>query len=113
MPPFRGGDAGRFREWPMKHLEYPSEIACATGSETVIVGFVVECDGSVTASEMKGGKHPALKRALWRTILKCTRWTPGIRRDSARGVMRTVSVRFSMPVIFHAPRIRLVLLRNP
>ena len=86
--------------------------ACATGPERRIAGFVVECDGSVTVSEMEGGEYPALKRALWRTVPGRPRWTPGMMRDSASGVMRTVPVRFGMPVIAHAPEIRLVLPRS-
>lgn len=83
-----------FREYVMKHLEYP-EIAAEKGIEgTVYVEFVVNKKGDVTNVKIKRGADPLLDAEAIRVIKSSTQWKPGKQRG------QLVNVAFVFPIMF-------------
>ena len=93
-PSFKGGDANAFSKWVASKLVYP-EIAKENGVQgRVVVGFVVERDGSITDVQILRGVDPSLDREAMRVVKSMPRWTPGKQNGSA------VRVKYQVPVSF-------------
>ena len=94
MPTFKGRGLLGFRNWVIKHLEYPS-IAAENGiSGTVYVTFVVEPTGNISNIEILRGVDPALDKEAIRVIKSCPKWEPGKQRG------KPVRVAFNFPIKF-------------
>ena len=93
MPMFPGGDAalmGYLRD----NMHYPT-VAAENGVQgRVVVGFVVERDGSITDVKVLRSVDPSLDREAMRVVKSMPRWTPGKQNGSA------VRVKYQVPVTF-------------
>ena len=93
MPLFPGGDAalmGYLRD----NIHYPT-VAAENGVQgRVVVGFVVERDGSITDVNVLRSVDPSLDREAVRVVKSMPRWTPGKQNGSA------VRVKYQVPVTF-------------
>lgn len=92
VPP--GGSTEAMLKWIKKNMNYP-EIAAENGVQgTVVVQFVVERDGSVTAVTVVRSVDAALDKEAVRVISKMGQWKPGKQRG------KPVRSRYSVPVVF-------------
>ena len=93
MPMFPGGDPalmGYLRD----NIHYPT-VAAENGVQgRVVVGFVVERDGSITDVNIIRSVDPSLDREAMRVVKSMPRWTPGKQNGSA------VRVKYQVPVTF-------------
>lgn len=93
MPMYPGGDAalmGYLRD----NIHYPT-VAAENGVQgRVVVGFVVERDGSITDVKILRGVDPSLDREAMRVVKSMPRWNPGKQNGSA------VRVKYQVPVSF-------------
>ena len=93
MPMFPGGNEalmGYLRD----NIHYPT-VAAENGVQgRVVVGFVVERDGSITDVNILRGVDPSLDREAMRVVKSMPKWTPGKQNGSA------VRVKYQVPVSF-------------
>lgn len=93
MPMFPGGDAA-LMSYLANNIHYPT-VAAENGVQGgVVVGFVVERDGSITDVSVLRGVDPSLDREAMRVVKSMPRWTPGKQNGSA------VRVKYQVPVAF-------------
>ena len=93
MPLFPGGDAA-LMAYLRDNIHYPT-IAAENGVQgRVVVGFVVERDGSITDVKILRGVDPSLDREAMRVVKSMPRWNPGKQNGSA------VRVKYQVPVSF-------------
>ena len=93
MPMFPGGDAA-LMSYLANNIHYPT-VAAENGVQgRVVVGFVVERDGSITDVSVLRGVDPSLDREAMRVVKSMPRWTPGKQNGSA------VRVKYQVPVAF-------------
>ena len=93
MPMYPGGDAalmGYLRD----NIHYPTVAAEYGVQGRVVVGFVVERDGSITDVKVLRSVDPSLDREAMRVVKSMPRWTPGKQNGSA------VRVKYQVPVTF-------------
>ena len=93
MPMFPGGD-GALMGYLRDNIHYPT-VAAENGVQgRVVVGFVVERDGSITGVNILRGVDPSLDREAMRVVKSMPKWTPGKQNGSA------VRVKYQVPVSF-------------
>lgn len=93
MPMFPGGD-GALMSYISQNKHYPT-IAAENGIHgRVIVGFVVERDGSINDVNILRGVDPSLDKEALRIVRSMPKWTPGKQNGSA------VRVKYQIPVSF-------------
>ncbi len=93
MPMFPGGDAA-LMAYLRDNMHYPT-VAAENGVQgRVIVGFVVERDGSITDVNVLRSVDPSLDREAMRVVKGMPKWTPGKQNGSA------VRVKYQVPVTF-------------
>lgn len=93
MPMYPGGDGALFG-YLRDNIHYPT-VAAENGVQgRVVVGFVVERDGSITDVKILRGVDPSLDREAMRVVKSMPKWTPGKQNGSA------VRVKFQVPVSF-------------
>lgn len=93
MPMYPGGDAA-LMGYLHDNIHYPT-IAAENGVQgRVVVGFVVERDGSITDVKILRGVDPSLDREAMRVVKSMPRWNPGKQNGSA------VRVKYQVPVSF-------------
>ena len=93
MPMFPGGDPALMR-YLSSNIHYPT-VAAENGVQgRVVVGFVVERDGSITDVNVLRSVDPSLDREAMRVVKSMPRWTPGKQNGSA------VRVKYQVPVTF-------------
>ena len=93
MPTFPGGDAALMK-YLQENTQYPT-IAAENGVQgRVVVGFVVEKDGSITDVTVIKSQDPSLDREAARVVKSMPRWIPGKQNGSA------VRVKYQVPVTF-------------
>ena len=93
MPMFPGGDAA-LMSYLANNIHYPT-VAAENGVQgRVVVGFVVERDGSITDVNVLRSVDPSLDREAMRVVKSMPRWTPGKQNGSA------VRVKYQVPVAF-------------
>ena len=93
MPMFPGGDAA-LMAYLRDNIHYPT-VAAENGVQgRVVVGFVVERDGSITDVNVLRSVDPSLDREAMRVVKGMPRWTPGKQNGSA------VRVKYQVPVTF-------------
>lgn len=93
MPSFPGGQAA-LMSFLSSNIKYPV-IAQENGVQgRVIVGFVVERDGSITDVKVMRSVDPSLDREAQRVVRAMPRWKPGKQNGSA------VRVKYTVPVVF-------------
>lgn len=93
MPLFPGGDAA-LMAYLRDNIHYPT-VAAENGVQgRVVVGFVVERDGSITDVNVLRSVDLSLDREAMRVVKGMPRWTPGKQNGSA------VRVKYQVPVTF-------------
>ena len=93
MPSFPGGQ-GALMSFLNSNIKYPV-VAQENGVQgRVIVGFVVERDGSITDVKIMRSVDPSLDREAQRVVRAMPRWKPGKQNGSA------VRVKYTVPVVF-------------
>ena len=93
MPMFPGGD-GALMGYLRDNIHYPT-VAAENGVQgRVVVGFVVERDGSITDVNILRGVDPSLDREAMRVVKSMPKWNPGKQNGSA------VRVKYQVPVSF-------------
>lgn len=93
MPMYPGGD-GALMGYLRDNIHYPT-VAAENGVQgRVVVGFVVERDGSITDVKILRGVDPSLDREAMRVVKNMPKWTPGKQNGSA------VRVKYQFPVSF-------------
>ena len=93
MPLFPGGDAA-LMAYLRDNIHYPT-VAAENGVQgRVVVGFVVERDGSITDVNVLRSVDPSLDREAMRVVKSMPRWNPGKQNGSA------VRVKYQVPVSF-------------
>ena len=93
MPMYPGGD-GALMGYLRDNIHYPT-VAAENGVQgRVVVGFVVERDGSITDVKVLRSVDPSLDREAMRVVKSMPRWTPGKQNGSA------VRVKYQVPVTF-------------
>lgn len=93
MPAFPGGDAALMK-YLQENTNYPT-IAAENGVQgRVVIGFVVEKDGSITDVTVIKSQDPSLDREATRVVKSMPRWIPGKQNGSA------VRVKYQVPVTF-------------
>lgn len=93
MPMYPGGDAA-LMQYLSSNIHYPT-VAAENGVQgRVVVGFVVERDGSITDVNVMRSVDPSLDREAVRVVKNMPRWTPGKQNGSA------VRVKYQVPVTF-------------
>ena len=93
MPSFPGGQ-GALMAFLSSNIKYPV-VAQENGVQgRVIVGFVVERDGSITDVKVMRSVDPSLDREAQRVVRAMPRWKPGKQNGSA------VRVKYTVPVVF-------------
>ena len=93
MPMFPGGE-GALVGYLRDNIHYPT-VAAENGVQgRVVVGFVVERDGSITDVNILRGVDPSLDREAMRVVKSMPKWTPGKQNGSA------VRVKYQVPVSF-------------
>ena len=93
MPMYPGGD-GALMGYLRDNIHYPT-VAAENGVQgRVVVGFVVERDGSITDVKILRGVDPSLDREAMRVVQNMPKWTPGKQNGSA------VRVKYQVPVSF-------------
>ncbi|RYZ52811.1 MAG: tetratricopeptide repeat protein, partial [Sphingobacteriales bacterium] len=81
-----------------KHTELPEGVEenCVTG--TVLVGFIVNEDGSVDSVQALYGPHPVLEKVSVQAIKKSSgRWKPGSFHDTTVRVRMTQLMTYNFP----------------
>ncbi|WP_418580922.1 energy transducer TonB [Prevotella sp.] len=93
MPMYPGG-YGALMGYLRDNIHYPT-VAAENGVQgRVVVGFVVERDGSITDVKILRGVDPSLDREAMRVVKSMPRWNPGKQNGSA------VRVKYQVPVSF-------------
>ena len=93
MPSFPGGQ-GALMAFLSSNVKYPV-VAQENGVQgRVIVGFVVEKDGSITDVKVMRSVDPSLDREAQRVVKSMPKWKPGKQNGSA------VRVKYTVPVLF-------------
>lgn len=93
MPMYPGG-YGALMGYLRDNIHYPT-VAAENGVQgRVVVGFVVERDGSITDVKILRGVDPSLDREAMRVVKSMPKWTPGKQNGSA------VRVKYQVPVSF-------------
>lgn len=92
-----GGDLYAFRQWVEERVHYPREAIDEKIEGRVVVGFIVEVDGSISHIEPLTSPSQMLSDEVVRVLESAPRWTPG--RDGGR----KVRVKLLLPVRFDLP----------
>ena len=93
MPMFPGGDAA-LMQYLKQNIHYPA-VAAENGVQgRVVVGFVVERDGSITDVNVLRSVDPSLDKEAVRVVKSMPKWNPGKQNGSA------VRVKYQVPVSF-------------
>jgi len=95
MPSFKGGGLEKFREWTIRHTNYPQEAVDRKIKGLVVLSFIVEKDGSVSTVTILKGVNPLLDNEAVKVISGSPKWSPGLQRG------QTVRVRYTIPVNFN------------
>lgn len=93
MPSFPGGQ-GALMYFISSNLAYPATARESMIQGRVIVGFVVERDGSISNVKVSRSVDPALDKEAMRVVKSMPKWKPGKQNSSA------VRVKYTVPVIF-------------
>ena len=93
MPSFPGGQ-GALMYFISSNLAYPATARESMIQGRVIIGFVVERDGSISNVKVSRSVDPALDKEAMRVVKSMPKWKPGKQNGSA------VRVKYTVPVIF-------------
>lgn len=93
QPTFKEGDV---RAWLARNMQYPP-VAAENGIQgRVVVGFVVERDGSISHVQVLRGVDPSLDKEAVRVVKSMPKWNPGMQNGSPVRVKYNVPVQFKL-----------------
>jgi len=93
MPAYPGGQEALLK-YLRDNIHYPT-VAAENGVQgRVVVGFVVEKDGSISDVNIMKGQDPSLDREAMRVVKSMPKWIPGKQNGSS------VRVKYQVPVTF-------------
>ena len=95
MPEFPGGSMGLL-EYLRTTIRYPQEAKVKNIQGRVMVGFVVEKDGSITEATVVKSVDKLLDDEALRVISIMPKWSPGTQRGEAVRVKYTVPISFRL-----------------
>ena len=93
MPSFTGGQDA-LNLFLANNVKYPVAAAENGIQGCVRVGFIVECDGSLSNVKVERSVDPALDKEAVRVVKAMPKWQPGKAKGS------TVRVKFTVPIVF-------------
>ena len=93
MPEYPGGMEALF-EYMKNNVKYPEKAKEQKIEGRVVVGFIVEKDGSISEVHSLKAVHPLLEQEAIRVVNNMPKWIPG----KVKG--KPVRVSFALPVIF-------------
>ena len=93
MPAFPGGDIALL-EYLDNNIHYPTTAAENNVQGRVIIGFVVERDGSISSVQVLRSVDPSLDEEAMRVVKSMPKWIPGKQNGS------TMRVKFQVPITF-------------
>ena len=93
MPEFPGGEQAMIN-FVATNVTYPKEAMEKEISGRVLVGFIVEKDGSITETEVVKGIGGGCDEEAVRVVKAMPKWKPGKQKG------KPVRVHFMLPIIF-------------
>jgi protein TonB len=93
MPEFPGGEQAMM-DFVAKNVTYPKEAMEKEISGRVLVGFIVEKDGSITETEVVKGIGGGCDEEAVRVVKAMPKWKPGKQKG------KPVRVHFLLPITF-------------
>lgn len=98
MPEYPGG-LSAFKEFLARNIKYPKAAFEAKVEGRVIVQFIINKDGSISAPRVVHSVSPELDSEALRVVKSMPKWKPGKQRGQA------VPVKFTAPITFYLPGI--------
>ena len=95
LPQFPGGEEACF-EYLEEHFIYPEKAKEDSITGRVIVGFVVEADGSITNVEVIHSVNKILDEEAVRVIKNMPKWIPGMQGDKPVRTLMKMPINFQM-----------------
>ena len=93
MPSFTGGQ-NALMQFLANNVKYPT-VAFENGVQgRVLVGFIVERDGSLSNVKVERSVDPSLDKEAVRVVKAMPKWQPGKQKGSA------IRVKFTVPIVF-------------
>lgn len=93
MPEYPGGDEAMMK-FIQKNIQYPKMEREADIQGRVVVGFIVDLDGTITDVAIKKGVSPGLDKEAMRVVQAMPKFSPGKQQGKA------VRVQYVLPIIF-------------
>lgn len=93
MPEFPGGEQAMM-DFVAKNVQYPKEAMEKGISGRVLVGFIVEKDGSISETEVVKGIGGGCDEEAVRVVKAMPKWKPGKEKG------KPVRVSYMMPIFF-------------
>lgn len=90
---FDGGQQA-LMTWLSQNMQYPQEAVDADAQGRVLVGFIVNKDGSIDEVKVVKSIHPALDAEAVRVVKSMPKWKPG-KKDG-----KSVRVSYTLPMTF-------------
>ena len=90
---FPGGQQA-LMTWLSQNMHYPEEAVEANAQGRVLVGFIINQDGSIDEVKVVRSVHPALDEEAMRVVKSMPKWTPG-KKDG-----KIVRVSYTLPITF-------------
>ena len=91
MPSFPGGSLA-LMQYIREHLRYPKDSIGSTVTGRVLVGFVVNEDGSLSDVKVMKSLTPAMDEEAIRVVKSMPKWKPGKQNGKA------VKIKYTVPV---------------
>ena len=95
MPYFPGGQVLMLK-YLADNIKYPASAVKAKKQGRVIVGFIVQKDGSITHAKIVRSIDPELDAEALRVVKGMPKWTPGTQLGKPVSVKYTLPVKFSL-----------------
>ena len=95
LPQFPGGEEACF-EYLEEHFIYPEKAKEDSITGRVIVGFVIETDGSITNVEVIHSVNKILDEEAVRVIKNMPKWIPGMQGDKPVRTLMKMPINFQM-----------------
>ena len=92
-PEFAGGMEAMY-QYLAENIQYPEQAKTDGVEGRVMVGFVVEKDGSITDAEVLRGIGGGCDEEALRVVNAMPNWTPGMQNGEA------VRTKFTLPIVF-------------
>jgi len=94
-PQFSGGMPA-FYKYLGRTIKYPSDAYTNKISGSVVVNFVVEKDGQITAVQINRAVFPSIDAEALRVVSASPKWIPGMQRGLPVRVKYNIPIKFSL-----------------